>query len=177
MDVVRREVLGIVDDRDVTQRGQLAAHLEEALEEPDVLDDRERRFAVPDEVLHLFRCRGIVDRDRGRAEQQHRGIGNVELRAVPQHEHDPVAVTDTQVAQRGCEVDDAFPVVAPGPFAEPVGTRDRARGLPTQCDLVGVVGDGLGEQLRQRRHARVSSRGPRGFPQDAVENLGRTVGY
>ena len=81
VDVDRREVLGIVDDRDVTQRGQLAAHLEEALEEPDVLDDRDRRLAVPDEVLHLLRRRGVVDRDRRRAEQQHGGVGDVELRA------------------------------------------------------------------------------------------------
>ena len=126
MDLDRREVLGIVDDRDVTQRGQLAAHLEEPLEEPDVLDDRDRRLAVPGEVLHLLRRRGVVDRDRCRAEQQHGGVGDVELRAVPHHEHDPVAVADTEVAQRGRDPGDAFGVVAPGPLAEPVGIRNRA---------------------------------------------------
>ena len=177
VDVVRREVLGIVDDRDVTQRGQLAAHLEEALEEPDVLDDRDRRLAVPDEVLHLLRRRGVVDRDRCRAEQQHRGVGDVELRPVPHHEHDPVAVADTELAQRGRDPGDAFGVVAPGPLAEPVGTREPR---PMSANAVRPGRRGRRRSGRTAPAASASacsSRGPRGFPQDAVENLGRTVGY
>ena len=39
--VGRRELVGVVDDDDVPQVGQLAAHLEEPFEEGDVLDDRD----------------------------------------------------------------------------------------------------------------------------------------
>ena len=74
------------------------AHLEEALEEVDVLDDRELGVAVSGEVLDLFGRRGVVDRDRRRAEQERGDVGDVELGTVAQHEHDAVAVPDAQVA-------------------------------------------------------------------------------
>ena len=83
---------------DVLERGQLGAHLEEALEEADVLDDGDRRIAVAGEVLDLLGRRRVVDRDRRRAEQQHGHVGDVELGPVAHHQHDAVAPPDPELA-------------------------------------------------------------------------------
>ena len=149
----RREAVGVVDDGDPAERRQLAAHLEESFEEADVFDDRDRRAAVTSEVLHLLGCRGVVDRDRRRAEHQHRGVGDVELRTVAHHQHDAVAVRDAEIAQRGRASSDLLGVVGPGQLA------DRVTVLRPQGGGAAVGGNGLDEHLRERRHARVLALG------------------
>jgi hypothetical protein len=56
-DVPGGHAVGVLEDDDVLERGQLGAHLEEALEEAEVLGDGHRGVAVGGEVLHLLRRR------------------------------------------------------------------------------------------------------------------------
>src|SRR5437764_104039 len=63
-DVVGREAVWVIEHDDVSQRRQLGPHLENALEEIDVLDDGEGGVGVRRQVLDLVWRGGVVDRDR-----------------------------------------------------------------------------------------------------------------
>ena len=128
-----------VDDGDRAQRGKLCAHRQKALEVGAVLDNRGNGTAVSDEILDLIGCGRVVDRDRCRATQHHRDVGDVKLRAVAHQQHDPVAVTDTQLSQRAREARRTVGVFTPCPLGE------RVTHLPPQRDFVAVRRDRLGE--------------------------------
>ena len=75
------------------------ADLEEALEEPAVLDDGDLGAAVVHQVLDLFGRRRVVDRHGRGAAEQHGEVERVELRPVADHQHDLVAVADTEILE------------------------------------------------------------------------------
>ena len=81
----------------VSQRGQLGAHLEEALEEPGVLDDRRPPASQwPTRYCDLLGRRRVVDRDRRGAAEERGQVEHVELGPVAQHQHDAVAGADAE---------------------------------------------------------------------------------
>ena len=56
---------------------------------------------VPGQVRDLLRRRGVVDRDRRRAEEEHGDVGHVELGAVAHEHDDPVAGSHAERPQPG----------------------------------------------------------------------------
>ena len=93
--VVGRLVGGWVDDEDPTQPGKLGSHLQEPLEEPAVLNDRDLRLGVVDEVLQLLGRRRVVDGDRRRPQERGREVGDMELGSVAHHQHHALARPQT----------------------------------------------------------------------------------
>ena len=70
--------------------GQLVAHLEDPLEEPAVLDDRDLRLGVAGQVLDLLGGRRVVDA-HGRGPQELRGgVEPVEVGPVAHHQQHPL---------------------------------------------------------------------------------------
>ena len=86
---------------DRVELGQLVTDLEELRQEGVVLDDRHLGRAVAGQVGDLVRRRGVVDGDRGRAEEQHREVQVVELRDVAHHQHDAVPGDDPELTKAG----------------------------------------------------------------------------
>jgi hypothetical protein len=89
------------DGHDVLEGRQLAAHLEELVEEACVLHDGHLGPAMAGEVGHLVGGRGVVDRDRGGATEQHGEVGPVELGDVAHHDDHPVVLAHTQGPEPG----------------------------------------------------------------------------
>ena len=144
--VVRRQ-LRRLDDEDPLQVRQLVAHLEESLEEPDVLDHRDRRLGVVDQVLQLLGRRGVVDRDRRRPQERGGQVDDVELGPVAHHQHDPLARFETRRLQPAGNGRDLFPQRSVRRLLPRVGRVTRH---PPQRDDVGVGGRGAQEHLRHR---------------------------
>ncbi len=134
----------VIDDRDVLERRDLVAHLEDPLEVVDVLDDRDHGAAVRREVLDLLRRGGVVDRHRCRPEQDGRDVGDVELRPVAHHEDDPLAGDDAEGGQRRREATGPVGVVGPGPLAPAVAF------LPAERHPVGMGPDGFAKDGCER---------------------------
>lgn len=98
---------------------------------------------VAELVRDLRRGIGVVHREWDRTQVVHRGVHEVELGTVREHDRHRVALAHTESRQAPGEPADVLGVLAPG-----VGERavDRA-----QSELVGVRGGGLLEQLAERR--------------------------
>ncbi len=90
-----------LDQHDRFEGGQRLADLEEPLEERIVLDDGDLGAAVVDEVLDLLGRRGVVDRHRRCAQEQHGQIERMELGPVAHHQHDGVALADAEGGETG----------------------------------------------------------------------------
>ena len=134
----------VVDDGDVFEAGQLVAHLEDPLEEAGVFDDGGHGAGVLDQVLDLLRWRRVVDRDRGRTDEQGGDVGDVELGPVAHHQHHPVAALHAQVGERRRDPTGPVGVLGPGPLAPAVAV------LPAQRHLVGPGPHGVAEVARDR---------------------------
>ena len=97
--VVGNLVVRRVDDEDATQTGKIRAHLQEPLQEPNVLNDRDLRLSVIDEVLQLLRRRRVVDRHRGCPQERRRDVDDMELGPVADHHHHPLSRPQTSGLQ------------------------------------------------------------------------------
>ena len=131
--------VGLLEHHDVLERGQRLADLEEPLEETGVLDDGQLGLAVVDEVFDLLGRGRVVDRNRRGSEEQYGEVERVELGTVAQHQHDGVALADTERFESGhesrCEIGD----VVQGP------RRPRAVGVLPAHDLDAAVALHVGE--------------------------------
>jgi hypothetical protein len=103
---VGQRALRWLDHVDPLERRQLAAHLQDAVEEAGVLDDGHARFGVTGEVLDLFRRRRVVDADRRRPEELGSGIEPVEVGSVAHHQQDPLTSADSGTGQPGGRLGD-----------------------------------------------------------------------
>ena len=79
-----------------------------------LLDDGDPRAGVAQEELHLLGRRGVVHRERKRAEVHRRGVHEVELRAVGEHQRERVAAAQPEGVEAGGDVAHAVGVLAPG---------------------------------------------------------------
>ena len=165
-----RAIVGIVDDHDVREVGQVVAHRGDPFEVRGVLDDHDLRTRVVQEVSDLVFRRRVVDRDRRAPDEQHRDVGDVELGPVPEQHRHPCAASHAELGQRRRDPGRPVPVL---------GVRERAvlgTVLPAECDRVRVAldrgqeqaGDGLarhalvelcpGDRAADRAHGGVLSR-------------------
>ena len=113
-DLLGHAVVAEVDDG--LEGGQLLAHLEEALLEAVVLDERDLRLAVAGEVRDLLGRAGVVDRDGGGAERGDAEVDEVEVGDVPHHQHDAVAGAHAQPLEVGGRAGHVVGVVRVGPL-------------------------------------------------------------
>ena len=132
--------IGIVDDHDVREVGEVAADRSDALEVRDVLDDHDLRPRVVHEVPDLVFRRRAVDRDRRATDEQHGDVGDMELGAVPEQHRDSRAAAHAELGERRGDPGRAVPVL---------GVRQHlvlGAVLPAQCRGVGVALDRAQEQ-------------------------------
>ena len=91
----------------------------------------DRVLGIAEQIPDLVWRRGVVDRERDRAEVHDGGVRQVELGTVAQHETDRVAAFDTKRRQPGGNLSHAIGVLAPGDdhfvADRPDGHRVRSR--------------------------------------------------
>ena len=90
------EVTISLQHADRAHRRQARLCLAQGREKPLVFDDRQVRLAVTCEVGDLLGRRGVVDRDRGGATERDRGVDEMELGDVAEHQHDSIAASHPQ---------------------------------------------------------------------------------
>jgi len=144
-DVVGCQAVGVPQDAQVLERRELVAHLEERLEEADVLDHPQVRLAMTDEVGDLVRRGRVVDGDRRAPAEVGGHVQDVELRDVAQHEHDPCAPPDPAGLQAAGRGGHPLGVLREGPLAPRVVLV-----APPQGDLVAQLACGPHEHGRDR---------------------------
>ena len=103
--VVGRELVEVVDVEHVLGVDAVAELL---------LDDGDLRAGVAQEELHLLGRRGVVHRERERAEVHRRGVHEVELRAVGEHQRERVAAAQPEGVEAGGDAAHPVGVLAPG---------------------------------------------------------------
>ena len=86
---VRQSVGRHLDDEDRSQPREVAAHLQHALREPEILDDGDLGIGVAGEVLDLLGRRRVVDADRRGPQELRRDVEPVEIGPVPHHQQQP----------------------------------------------------------------------------------------
>ena len=138
----------------VSARSAAALDLVEEL----LLADDDAVAGVAEQVGDLLGRERVVDRERGRAGVQRRGVDEVELGPVGQHDADRVARPDAEAGEAGGEGADALGVLPPGEPDAAVGRgqRDVVRGardrrLEGLADRLGR--GGRQDVARRRRHA------------------------
>ena len=108
-----------------------------------LLDDRDARAGVADDVADLLGAGGLVDRERRRAERHRREVAEVELGPVAHHQRDRVAARDAEPGEPARERVDALAQLGPGQRDAVVERADR--------DDVRVGGGGAPQRLAERR--------------------------
>ncbi len=142
-----RAVAGIAVDHDhvLEGRGGLARS-EDGVEESR-LGDQHSVGGVGDQVLDLLRGRGVVEGEGRRSEVHRRGIDEVELGPVGEHDPDRVAAPDPKPGQsRGHRL---HPLRVLGPGGAELVVLGPERGLRGM--LGGRHLEGLGERRRFKR--------------------------
>ena len=139
----------VVDHDDVAEIGQLRPRLEHRREVGGVFDDRDSSAAVARDERDLLRRRRVVDRDGSRTGEHHPDVGGVELRSVAHHQHDAIAVADTEIAEGAGEAGRTICVPGPGPLPP------RRAVEPPQRDCVGTGPDLIPERERHRSTGRL----------------------
>ena len=140
--VERDRVLGRgVEHDQVLDDPGLRDRLPRALEERR-LDDHHAVGGVTDQKLDLLGRRCVVDRERRSAEMHHRGVEEVELGAVGEHEPNRVAAAHAERVKAAGEPPDAFRVL---------GERDHhAVADRAQRNLIEALRRGQLERLAHR---------------------------
>jgi hypothetical protein len=133
----RRGVLAVDQD----DRLELGAGSLDAVEELHFGDDDVRR-GIAEQVFDLVRARGVVDRERRRAEVHRGDVHHVELGTVREHAGERVAALQPEPCEAGSHLADHLGVLAPG---QRYLTTERA-----QRDVVGPLGGGDLERLAER---------------------------
>ncbi|GBD46445.1 hypothetical protein HRbin41_01272 [bacterium HR41] len=139
---------GIVDHDDVLHCRQLAHRRADPVEEGALADDH-GRLGVGHLVGDLIRRRRVVDRVRGRAQVHRRGIDDVELGAVAEHQSDRSSALEPESRQTGRDLAHPLRVLAPriDGLAAPGAKRGRFTHL-LDSDLERLAG-GLGVESRR----------------------------
>ena len=145
----RGQLVERLDDHDVLEGGAARLRGLDPIEERR-LGDEHAVARVAQQVLDLLRRRGVVDRERHRAEVHRRDVHEVELGAIREHERHRVAPLHAEPGEPGREVSHALGVLAPG---------DRRRvAQRAQRHLVGHLRGAALEGLAQRRRLQAGGR-------------------
>ncbi len=145
----RGQLVERLDDHDVLEGGAARLRGLDPIEERR-LGDEHTVARVAQQVLDLLRRRGVVDRERHRAEVHRRDVHEVELGAIREHERHRVAPLHAETGEPGREVSHALGVLAPG---------DRRRvAQRAQRHLVGHLRGAALEGLAQRRRLQAGGR-------------------
>jgi len=108
------EVLGVIDQDDVLEGGAAREDLLPALHHVAVLQHRDLRAAVVDDVGDLLGRERVVDRHRRRGRVHRGGVGKQVLGDVSSHDRDEIAVSDAEAAQAHRDGARALALLGPG---------------------------------------------------------------
>ncbi len=122
--------------------GQSLARFRELLEER-LLDDRDLRSRIGDDILDLLGRQRLVDRERHRPDRHRRQVGDKELRPVGEHESERVAPAEPERGEARRQPIDTRLQLIPG---ETRGIVERAHRDALTADL-----DDAAKRLAERR--------------------------
>ncbi len=106
VDTIGQRSLGRLDHVDEFECGQFVTDLQDPVEEPLVLDDRDACLGMTGEVLDLFRRRRVVDAHGRGAQELRGGIEPVEVRAVAHHQQHLLSSAGARSGQPGRRLGD-----------------------------------------------------------------------
>ena len=105
-----------LDHKDVLEEWQLASHLQEAVEEALILQDRELRLGMPRQVADLLWRRRVVDAHAGGPQELRGRVEPVEVGPVAHHEQHPVTRLHAVLLEAGRGSGHQVAVLGEGPL-------------------------------------------------------------
>ena len=143
--VVLLELLRILHQDHVLQRGKFGLDLLPSLHDVAVLEDGHLGVAVRRDVLDLLGSQRVVEGDRRRAGVDHAHVRDDVLRPVADHQADEVTLPRPQGLQAEGDGSRPFPVLAPCERAPaPAFLPRQGRVVPVG---LGVAGEGVADRL------------------------------